>query len=400
MSAPTALVWDPALPEYNFGPAHPMAPARLTLARELMDHFGLLDHVHELCAPVATDAQLARVHEADYINALRRASHTPPDLTAEEAKRYGLDGEDCPPFPGMHQAAARLAGGTVRAAHFVLQGTSPRRAFNFSGGMHHAMPAKAAGFCLYNDAAVAIAEMLARGVRSVVYIDIDAHHGDGVEMMFRDDPRVTTISLHQHPSTLFPHTGLPTDIGGSNARGHALNCALPPGCDDAAMLRALEAIAEPVLEHLEPDVVLTQHGCDGHHLDPLTDLGWTVDGMQRATMLLADLIDAHTTGRWVALGGGGYAVGQVPARAWTHVLAVMAGRPIDSTTPLPASWRSQAATLSGRDIANIPTTMGDGGKCDFKPYSHGYNPADPIDQAIRATRKAAFPDLGIDPMLI
>lgn len=393
MAAPLTLIWDGQLEEYNFGPAHPMAPARLHLTYSLLTHLDLLrPELMEVKAPgVATVMQLQRVHTGAYIAALQH----PERLSAKELATFGLGESDCPVFAGMHTAAARLAGGAITGAEAVVQGKT-RRALHFAGGMHHAMPAKAAGFCLYNDAAVAIAELLARGVEPIVYIDIDAHHGDGVERMFRDDRRVTTISLHQHPSTLFPHTGLPTDIGGKQARGHAVNCALPPQTNSEGFLRAIEAIVEPILAELAPAMVITQHGCDGHRDDPLTAMDLSVDGYRAAALLLRELIETHSEGRWLAVGGGGYAICRVPPRAWTHLAAVMANAEIAVDTPLPAAWRIEAAS-SGRCLGQLPKTMSDGDEINFTPFAWGYDPADPIDQAIKATRNAAYPELGIDP---
>lgn len=393
MAPPLTLIWDGQLEEYDFGPAHPMAPARLHLTYSLLTQLGLVrPELIEVTAPaIATTAQLQRVHTPAYVAALK----APEEFSADQLAAFGLGGTDCPVFVGMHTAAARLCGGAITGADAVISGHT-RRALHFAGGMHHAMPAKAAGFCLYNDAAVAIAHLLAKGVEPIVYIDIDAHHGDGVERMFRDDARVTTISVHQHPATLFPHTGLPTDIGGKAALGHAVNCALPPNTNSAGFLRAIEAVVEPILAELRPAMVISQHGCDGHRDDPLTELDLSVDGYRAAAIMLRDLIEAHSEGRWLAVGGGGYAICRVPPRAWTHLAAVMADAEIPAQTPLPAAWRVEAAT-SGRCLGPIPKTMSDGDEINFTPFAWGYDPADPIDQAIKATRKAAYPELGIDP---
>lgn len=397
--ADLAVYYSEELTEYDFGPFHPMAPVRLELTYELIQAFGLaaLPTVQVLAPPVATDEELLRVHAADYVATIKAASDgTMPD----DGYSFGLADADCPPFVHMHRAAARLAGGTVAACRIVRSG-EVKRAVNFAGGMHHAMPAKAAGFCIYNDAAVGIADLLAAGTSSIAYIDIDAHHGDGVEKVFRDDPRVTTISLHQHPDTLFPFTGYPQDIGGTNARGHSVNLALPPRTSDGQALRALEAIVEPVLAELRPEIVITQHGCDSHVRDPLTDLAFSIDGMRAAALMLRELIDTYAQGRWVGLGGGGYAVCSVPPRAWTHLVAIAAGHPIDVADAIPQSWLDfAAATGHCPSHGYLPRTMGDGVDVSFKPFSWGFDPADPIDRAINATRSAAFPDLGIDPLIL
>ncbi|OKL53934.1 hypothetical protein BSZ39_06715 [Bowdeniella nasicola] len=396
--AKVQVYYSAELTEYHFGPTHPMAPARLTLTMDLIEALGLLDleAICVLAPPIATDAELARVHAGEYIAAIKAASTGELPSGGEV---FGLADPDCPPFRHMHRAAARLAGASLAACRAVASGEA-KRAINFAGGMHHAMPAKAAGFCVYNDAAVGIADLLAHGASSVLYIDIDAHHGDGVEKMFRDDPRVTTISIHQHPDSLFPHTGYPQDVGGTNAKGHAINLCLPPRSDDAAALRAIEAIVEPVIAELKPDVVITQHGCDAHIADPLTDLAWSVDGMRSAAILLRDLIETHSSGRWVALGGGGYAVCSVPPRAWSHLVAVAADHDLAPTVAIPECWRAAAQKSGPCAGADIPTTMGDGIDVNVKPFSWGYDPADPIDRAIMATRSAAFPELGIDSLVI
>ncbi|MDO5700251.1 MAG: acetoin utilization protein AcuC [Bowdeniella nasicola] len=393
------LIWSPEFVEYDFAPGHPMDPARLSLTHALVEAMGLTaaPHVRVRPAPLATDDELRVVHTEEYVAAVRAASS---GAAPEGAARFGIGDADCPAFVGMHTASARLTGGTLAACRAVASGEA-RRAVNFAGGMHHAMPAKAAGFCVYNDAAVAAADLLARGVEPICIIDIDAHHGDGVERMFRDEPRVTTISLHQHPDTLFPHTGYPQDSGGTGARGHAINLCLPPESGDGDALRALEAVVEPVLMELQPALVITQHGCDGHQRDPLTNLGWSIEGMRAAAQLLRDLISTHAAeGRWVALGGGGYAICDVVPRAWAHLVAVVAEQDLDPQGAVPRDWRELAASLASCAKGGVPEVMGDGSDVTFTPFSHGYDPANPIDRAIMATRSAAFPDLGIDPMTV
>jgi len=381
------LPWSEDLLEYDFGAGHPMAPLRLSLTHRLLADLGLLDSFAVEPVALADDAALLRVHDADYLAAVRAAGEGRPDPAR------GLGGEDNPVFGRIHEAGARIAGSTLAAASAVWEGRAPR-ALSLAGGMHHAMPARASGFCVYNDVAVALAAVLAAGAERVAYVDLDAHHGDGVERAFWDDDRVLTISVHQHPGTLFPGTGYAQDLGGPAARGTAVNVALPPGTGDAAWLRVLDGVVAPLVEDFAPQLLLTQHGCDSHALDPLAELAVSVDAQRAAALLMAELADAHAGGRWVATGGGGYEVVSVVPRVWAHLAAVVAGSPLDPATPVPAAWRDLVADLS--DV-EAPRTMGEGGPAAFRPWTAGYDPDDEVDRAVMATRGAVFPLHGLDP---
>lgn len=376
---------------YNFGPNHPMSPKRLDLTTRLARELGILalPQVEVVEAYVPGDDELATVHERDYIAAVRRVGDNPG--TPDPAR--GLGTEDDPAFLGMHQASARIAGGSLVAANAVLSGATPR-AMNFAGGMHHAFAGKAAGFCIYNDAALAITKLLADGVARVAYIDIDAHHGDGTESIFWDDPRVLTISLHETGMTLFPGTGFANDLGGPNAEGTAVNVALPAGTSDAGWLRAFHAVVPQLVEAFDPEVIVSQHGCDSHHADDLTHLNTTVDGQREAALSIAALADKVCGGRWIATGGGGYNIVSVVPRVWTHLMAIMAGRPVPLRTPVPEAWRSYVAQKYGQ-VA--PLLMGEDADTWWRSWEVGYNPSDALDRTVMATRKAAFPLYGLDP---
>ena len=233
---------------YNFGPGHPMAPERMDLTARLARSLGLfdLDHVKVAAPEVASDAELESVHAPDYVAAVRRVSADP----SQPDESRGLGTEDDPAFAGMHEASARLAGGSLLAAERVLDG-SALHAVNFGGGMHHAARDRASGFCIYNDAALAVQKLLDGGVRKVAYIDVDAHHGDGTQNIFWDDPRVLTLSLHETGLTLFPGTGFANEIGGPAAEGTAVNVALPAGTADAGWLRAFYAVVSGTLKQPE-----------------------------------------------------------------------------------------------------------------------------------------------------
>jgi acetoin utilization protein AcuC len=382
------LSWSEDLAAYDFGPGHPMAPLRLRLTWALLDALGLLDPgLVDVVAPgVADDATLGLVHSPQLVAAVRAAGEGLPD------PERGLGTPDDPIFPGMHVAAARIAGATLDGARAVWA-VPGGRAVSIAGGLHHAMPGRASGFCVYNDVALAIRRLLDLGARRIAYVDVDAHHGDGVQAAFWSDPRVLTISVHQDGTTLFPGTGFPGEIGGPDARGSAVNVALPPGTGDAGWLRAIDAVASPLVAEFAPDVLVSQHGCDAHRLDPLTDLVVTVDGLRAAALLVGGLAERHAGGRWLATGGGGYAVSTVVPRAWAHLVAVAAGRPLDPATPVPAGWRRAVEALG----LPAPATMSDGADPAYRPWSAGYDPHSALDRAVLATRTAVFPWHGLDP---
>ena len=385
------IPWDEALTAYDFGHDHPLAPVRVELTMALARQYGVLDAPEVSLEPVppADDALLELVHAPEYVQAVKSVAHT----GYAERLRYGLGTDDNPVFPGMHEASALVVGASVAAADAVWSGRSAHAA-NMAGGLHHAMRAHASGFCLYNDVAVAIARLLERGAKRVAYVDVDAHHGDGVQAAFYDDPRVLTISLHEHPSTLFPGTGLPDEAGGPKAEGGSVNVALPAGTRDAAWLRAFDAVVPPLLAAFDPEILVTQHGCDSHAFDPLAHLMLTVDGQRAAAQALHRLAHQYANGKWVLFGGGGYAVVDVVPRIWTHVLAEAAHHPIPPHTDVPAGWRALAVERTGRAA---PPTMSDGHDPRPIPWSSGYDPADPVDQAILAVRRAVFPQHGLDP---
>jgi acetoin utilization protein AcuC len=291
----------------------------------------------------------------------------------------------------MHEVTSRVVAASVEAARAVWSG-EVLRASNISGGLHHAMPGLASGFCIYNDVAVAIAWLLEQGAERVAYVDIDVHHGDGVQAVFYDDPRVLTVSLHESPQTLFPGTGWPHETGGPGAIGSAVNVALPAGTGDAGWLRAFDAVVPPVLAEFAPQVLVTQHGCDSHRHDPLADLRLSLDGQRQSYLMLAELADRCAGGRWVSTGGGGYAVREVVPRAWTHLLGIVAGHPVDPATEIPQSWRDAMGE-------GAPALMTDGVEVAFTRFDDGFDPASRLDQAIIATRKAVFPEYGLDPGL-
>ncbi len=344
---PTCVVFDESLTDYDFGPAHPMSPVRVDLAVRLARSLAILDSdsvdgqegLISVPAPDATDDDLLVIHDRDLVDAVRRSSIDP----SRHDPRHGLGTDDNPTFPRMHEAARHVVGASLEAFRQVYSGESIHSA-NIAGGLHHAMPAQASGFCVYNDVAIAIRWLLDHGAKKVAYVDVDVHHGDGVQQIFWDDPRVLTISLHETGQMLFPGPGFPHETGGPEAVGSAVNVALPPGTADAGWLRAFHAVVPPLVRAFQPDVLVTQQGCDSHRDDPLAHLMLTVDGQRAAYLALHDLAHELTGGRWVVTGGGGYAVVDVVPRAWTHLLAIVGGQPLDPRTDTPEDWREYVRT--------------------------------------------------------
>jgi acetoin utilization protein AcuC len=393
MATQARVIWDETFTRYDFGPVHPMNPLRLDLTERLARSLGLFDdpgRVEVTGAQVATDELLRTVHTAEYVAAVRAAGLDP--AAADPA--HGLGTEDDPAFLGMHEVAARVVQGTVDLARAVWRGTTAH-GVNFCGGLHHASAGRASGFCVYNDVAVAIRWLLDHGAGRVAYLDVDAHHGDGVEGIFWDDPRVLTVSVHESGRVLFPGTGFAADVGGPGAEGCAVNVALPPGTGDAGWLRAVHAVLPPLVRAFAPDVLVTQHGCDSHFLDPLAHLAVSLDAQRTVQQTVHELAHEVCAGRWVATGGGGYEVVDVVPRSWAHLVGVAAHRPVDVATAVPADWIEHVRILLGR---SGPPLMGDGCRPGWRSWEVGHDPGDPVDRAILATRSAVFPLHGLDPV--
>ncbi|MEU3598631.1 acetoin utilization protein AcuC [Streptomyces sp. NPDC006798] len=389
MSGRGMLMWDEALTAYDFGDEHPMDPVRLALTMGLVRAFGLDRAVDVVAAKPAGDSTLRLVHREDYVAAVRAASADP--RAADQA--YGLGTVDDPAFAGMHEASALIAGQSVAAAEALWRGDTAH-AVNFAGGLHHAMPGSAAGFCIYNDASLAIARLLELGAERVAYVDVDVHHGDGVQTAFWGDPRVLTISLHEHPRTLFPGTGWPEETGaGGVAEGGAVNVALPPGTGDEGWLRAFHSVVPELLADFRPQVLVTQHGADTHFEDPLAHLAVSLDAQRLVQESCHRLAHEYTEdGRWLALGGGGYAVVDVVPRSWTHLVGIAAHAPVDPAAEVPAEWRDQVYALTRQPG---PRRMTDGRSPRWRDWGEGYDPADRLDQAVLATRRSVYPLRGL-----
>jgi acetoin utilization protein AcuC len=323
--------------DYDYGAWHPLKLVRYSLTCELIRAYGLLNlpWVSVVAPESAREEEVLTFHTPDYVEALRTANS---GLPFAGAGRYGLGaGGDNPIFKGVYDLSLLSAGGSLQAARMVDDGEVDV-AFSIGGGLHHAMEGRASGFCYFNDPVLAICELLRRG-RRVVYIDIDAHHGDGVQHAFYNTDRVLTISIHETGRWLFPGTGFETEIGSGRGEGYAVNVPLLPGADDEVFVRAFEEVVPLLIDAFMPDVFVTQLGIDTLRLDPLTHLDLTTNGFVRMVERLREM----AMGRWVALGGGGYNLSNV-VRGWTLAWAVMNG--VDLPDDLPTSLRSVIAEYS------------------------------------------------------
>jgi acetoin utilization protein AcuC len=385
-----ALIWDDRVAGYDFGPGHPLAPIRVELTVDLIRRSGLVGAgrdgilVDEVVPGPYPEEALLRLHREDFVDTVRRLSQ---DNTATASERYGLGMGDTPAFQGMHPASLLVCGASREAARQVWEGEADH-AFNPAGGLHHAMPDRAAGFCIYNDPAVAIDWLLENGAERVCYVDVDVHHGDGVEVMFADDPRVLTISLHESGRFLFPGTGRSADIGGPGALGSAANLPLAPGTIGSLWLEAFDHAVDPLIRAFDPDILVTQLGCDSHVTDPLAHLSLTVDDMAGVYRRLHRLAHEVCDGRWVATGGGGYQLVQVVPRAWTLAFAEMTGRSLPIDTPM--GWQELVVE---RTRATPPRSFTDD-PVELSPELHE-QARRMTDDAVEAIRRLVLPHHGV-----
>src|SRR5579884_1099600 len=348
------IAFDPAELRYDFGAGHPLQPARLKALFDLLETCNLWqrdDDTTRLAIRPATTDELKLVHTADYIDAVQRLSTPVADSSNREelaqrarlAIQHGFGDGDTPAVTGMHEVSALIAGGTLAAlsavmglpagGNFASEQERPLHVFHPAGGLHHAWAERASGFCIYNDAAVAIAHVLQASEAKVLYIDFDAHHGDGVQRAFYDDPRVMTVSFHETGRYLFPGTGDILELGNRSGRGYSVNIPLEPFTEDDSYTETMEALLTPLVTAFAPDVLITQHGCDTHAWDPLTHLCLTLRGIVEQMRVAHQLAHTFCHGYWVALGGGGYDLYRVVPRAWSLLWAEMSEQQVPENLP-------------------------------------------------------------------
>jgi acetoin utilization protein AcuC len=365
----SVLVYGARSTTYDFGPSHPLTPRRFGPGISLLESLGA---VPAISPEPASDAELAWVHDPAYIDVVKAFSREPL-----APARAGIGPGDTPAFAGMHDASAAVAGGSIRAMDAVLRGEA-LHAFHPGGGLHHAMAARAGGFCVYDDPALAIARARQEGLR-VLYIDLDVHHGDGVQAMHWSDPGVMTVSIHETGLALFPGSGFPDELGGPGAEGTKVNVPLDPGTGERGWLAAVQLVLPALARAFQPEVIVSQHGADSHAFDPLAHLNVTTTAMGAAARLVDTLAHEWAGGRWVATGGGGYDVYRVVPRDWAHVWLAQAHR--ETPPEISPEWRDRwAADAERYGQAPVPTTFDDPPHAGL-PYRAADEAAD--DRAMR-----------------
>ncbi len=348
MNREAAFVYNNDLSRHVLRSDHPMKPVRLQHTYELLEAYNAFDGENStLVEPrPATDEEICALHDLEYVEAVKSFSR---GERVPASSRFNFSaGGDNPIYEGMYEAAALSTGATLVAAELV-DGGRANVAFNISGGLHHAAAGSASGFCVFNDPAVAIKYLLGKGLR-VVYVDIDAHHGDGVQNAFYDTERVLTVSLHESGRFLFPGTGSVDEIGSGPGRGFSVNLPFYPYTDDDTYLWAFREIVPPLVQAFKPDVLVTQLGIDSYYSDPLTHLLLSSRGFVEAVREFARMGLP-----WLAMGGGGYDLGAV-ARCWTLAYGVMMGR--EWPDEIPPLHREKYGLEQLRD-AGMPVSVPD-----------------------------------------
>jgi acetoin utilization protein AcuC len=342
------LVFGPRSTDYDFGPGHPLTPRRFGPGIDLLRAVGAEP---ELAPEPAPDTDLRLCHAPEYVEVVRRFSFDPYGFP-----EAGIGLGDNPPFPDMHDAGAAVAGGSLRAMEAILRG-DVEHALHPGGGLHHAMRDRASGFCIYNDPALAIARARRDGLR-VLYIDLDVHHGDGVQELFWEDPGVLTFSIHESGRYLFPGTGDISELGEGVAAGTSVNVPLLPGVGERPWLTVLESLLPELAAAFGSDLIVSQHGADSHAWDPLAHLNVTTTAHGAAARLVDRLAHRYAGGRWLATGGGGYDAYRVVPRTWALTWLAGAHRDVPSSTP--ADWRDRwTAEATRYEQAPLPETFDD-----------------------------------------
>ena len=311
--AKTCVYLGDELAKYGFPDGHPFSSDRYSVYRDTVQDTGLVDRccVQSPCA--ATVEQLKRFHTAGHIANVKHCS---------KIGRGYLDAGDTPAFPGVYEAAAAVVGTTLAAADSIMKGDC-RHAFSPIGGLHHARRNIASGFCVFNDCGAAIEHLFSvYKLDRILYVDIDAHHGDGVFYSYESDERLIFLDFHQHSKTLYPGTGKASETGIGAAQGTKLNIEMLPGSGDEAFFEEWEK-GRRFIDRFAPEFVLLQCGVDSMHGDPITDLHYTDRVHKFVTEQLISYAELHCKGRLLALGGGGYNLGNI-AKGWISVTRAMA----------------------------------------------------------------------------
>ena len=334
MKKDCAFIFSEELLKYKFSSHHPFNQFRLKLTVDLLKRMNALDSEAILPPRIATDEELCLIHDPSYIEAVKMAGHG--KLPQKTAENYGLGSEDTPIFSNMHEASSILVGGTLTAVDQVMTGQAIH-ALHLGGGLHHGFRGKASGFCIYNDSSVAIRYLQKKYHARVLYVDTDAHHGDGVQWSFYDDPNVCTLSIHETGRYLFPGTGNVTERGQGKGYGFSFNIPVDAFTEDESWLFAYRNALKEVASFFQPDVILTQNGADAHYYDPLTHLSATMKIYREIPKLAHEIAHLYCDGKWIAVGGGGYDIWRVVPRAWAFIWLEMTEN-LNYYGKLPSEW--------------------------------------------------------------
>ena len=342
MGGKTILLYSEKFLDYNLGPFHPLRPVRVKLTHDLIQTKGLLsENSSKATLPrVASEEEILLFHEPNYVRLVQMYSDRGSGL---------LDAGDTPAFKGCYEATSLVVGASLEACDQIMTGKFAH-AFNPSGGLHHAHPERASGFCIFNDPAISINYLRKKyDVKRLVYLDIDAHHGDGVMYGFYNDPALLDIDFHESGKYLFPGTGFPDETGGSEAKGLKLNVPLLPGTGDEAYLRAFHKLVPNIVRKFRPEIILVQCGADGHANDRLAHLRLTTNMYVEVVSEMHNLAHEICEGRFLLFGGGGYTLANVP-RVWTLAFATLAGIKLDNE--IPEEWAREFHKLTEEDAPN------------------------------------------------
>ncbi|MFS8652294.1 MAG: acetoin utilization protein AcuC [Caldibacillus sp.] len=334
MANKAVFIYSDELLNYRFPGRHPFNQKRIQLTLDLLKTLNAIKDEQIIPPRIASDEELSLVHDERFINTVKKAENG--QINVDQLFSYGLGTEDTPVFPKIHEASARVVGGTLVAAEYVMEGKA-NHALHLGGGLHHSLQGRASGFCIYNDCAVAIRWIVDRYDAKVLYIDTDAHHGDGVQWAFYDYPNVCTVSIHETGKYLFPGTGNIYERGYGKGYGYSFNIPLEAFTEDDSWLEAYETAVWEIAEYFKPDILITQNGADAHYYDPLTHLSTTMKIYRKIPQVAKQIAETYCEGRWIALGGGGYDIWRVVPRAWAMIWIVMTGFQLQ-TDELPKKW--------------------------------------------------------------
>ena len=334
MKKEAVFVYSEGQLNYSFSDEHPFNQKRITLTLDLLKKINAIQDTDIIQPRVATDEEILLVHDEKFMEVVKKAGKG--KLSPGAGEVYGIGTEDTPIFDNMHEASAFLVGGTLTAVDEVMEGRT-RHALNLGGGLHHGFKGRASGFCVYNDSSIAIKYMQEKYGARVLYVDTDAHHGDGVQWAFYDDPSVCTLSIHETGRYLFPGTGNVTERGNGAGYGTSFNFPVDAFTEDESFLDIYKSAMTEIAEFFKPDVILTQNGVDAHYFDPLTHLYGTMNLYKEIPRIAREIANEYCDGRWIGVGGGGYDIWRVVPRAWAHLWIEMSGQQ-QPTGPLPKDW--------------------------------------------------------------